>query len=155
MTSIFGRRNLEDLLEKLRRVLAHDDEAVGELCEFDHHAMLVGIRFAQHRMKGGHDRHAEFPQQLQDVAAGWPAENSVFVLHAYQIDIGEIEELGCTFDRTAAPLRSARIERAPDSCIRTPDHSPAVQISRSVPYSVETASHKSVVKVAIPHCRGR
>src|SRR5271165_3715649 len=80
-----GRRNLEDFLEKLRRVLAHHNEAVGELCEFDHYAVLVGIWFTQHRMKGGHDRHAEIPQQFQDGAARWPTENSVFVLHAYGI----------------------------------------------------------------------
>src|SRR5271165_5396543 len=91
-----GRRNLENLLEKLRRVLAHDNEAVRDLCELDHHAILLEVRFAQHRMEGGHDRHAEIPQQFQDVAARWPTENSVFVLHTYQIDIGEIEELGCT-----------------------------------------------------------
>src|SRR5208282_4253054 len=53
------RWNSVDLLKELRGMLAHDNEAVGDLCEFDHHAMLVRIRFTQHRMKGGHDRHAE------------------------------------------------------------------------------------------------
>ena len=57
------------------------------------------------RMKGGHDRHAEFPQQLQDVAPSRPAENAVLVLHANQIDIGEIEEFGSTAARMPAPLR--------------------------------------------------
>ena len=66
------RGNLKDLLEKLRRVLAHHDEPIGELRKLDHHAVLVGVRFAQHGMKSSDDRHAEFAQQLQDVASGGP-----------------------------------------------------------------------------------
>ncbi len=90
-----GRGNLEDVLEKLRRVLAHHNEPIREFGEFNHYAMLVGVGFAQYRMKRRYDRHAEIPQQFQDVASRGPTENSVFVLHAYQVDIGEIEELGC------------------------------------------------------------
>ncbi len=54
-----------------------------------------GFGFTQHGVQRSHDRHAETPQQFQDMATSRPTENSVFVLHAYQIDIGEIEELGC------------------------------------------------------------
>src|ERR1017187_8319799 len=61
------RRDLEDLLEKLRRVLAHLDKAVGELWVFALPVMVVGVGFARHRRKGGHDGHVESSQQLQDV----------------------------------------------------------------------------------------
>ncbi len=54
-----GCRDVKDFLEKLRRMLTHNDDAIGEFCQFDHYAMLVRIRFTENRMKGGHNRHAE------------------------------------------------------------------------------------------------
>ena len=88
------RRHLEDLLEKVGGVLAHYDETIGKLGEFHHDPMLVRIRVTQHGVKSGHYRHAETLQQLQNVTTGFSAEDTVLVLHAHKVDIGEVEELG-------------------------------------------------------------
>ena len=45
-------------------------------------------------MQRGDDRHPQVAQQPDDVAAGRPAEDSVFVLEADDIGVGEIEEIG-------------------------------------------------------------
>src|SRR5208282_1594699 len=44
-------------------------------------------------MKGSNDRHLKAAQEFQDVSARWSAENSIFVLHANQINIAKIEEI--------------------------------------------------------------
>ena len=91
-----GRWNPVDLPQELRRVLTHHNQPVRQFCDFQHHPTLVGVRFFQHSVQSGHYRHAEFPQQIHNVAACRPTENSVLMLHTHQIDIGEIEKLRCT-----------------------------------------------------------
>ena len=44
-------------------------------------------------MQGCDDRHLKAAQEFQDVRARWSAENSIFVLHANQINVAEIEEI--------------------------------------------------------------
>ncbi len=51
----FGNRNMEHFLENLRRLPAHDDQAVRQSCNFLHHGALIGIRLAEYRMQSGDD----------------------------------------------------------------------------------------------------
>ena len=44
-------------------------------------------------MERDHDRHPQFAQERQDVAAGRAAEDSELVLQADHIDIADIEEV--------------------------------------------------------------
>ena len=55
-------RHMKDVLEKLRGVLTHDNEAIGELCQLDHYATLVGVRLAQNCMQRRDNGHADLPQ---------------------------------------------------------------------------------------------
>ena len=45
-------------------------------------------------MEGRDDRHAQFAQEGQDVAAGLPAEDAVLELQAHQIDVVDVQEVG-------------------------------------------------------------
>jgi hypothetical protein len=45
-------------------------------------------------MKRSYDRHFEVRQQLNDIAAGDPAENSILMLQRDDIEPGSVEELG-------------------------------------------------------------
>jgi hypothetical protein len=46
-------------------------------------------------MERCHYRHVKVPQQLQNMASGFPPKNPVFVLQTDQIDIASIEKIGC------------------------------------------------------------
>jgi hypothetical protein len=55
-------------------------------------------------MKRRYDRYLEAPQQFEDVGAGPPAENSVFVLQADQVNVAEIQEVRSLPIRTQVVL---------------------------------------------------
>ena len=84
--------HLEDFLQELGRELAHDDEAVGKLRDLFHDHQLVGVGLAQDRVQRGHDRHLQAAQQMQDMASGRTAEDSILVLQAHHVDIVEVQE---------------------------------------------------------------
>ena len=44
-------------------------------------------------MQGGHHRHLQAAQQLQDMAPSGSAEDSILVLQADHVDIVEVQEL--------------------------------------------------------------
>ena len=52
-------RHFEDLLQELGGELTHHDEAVGKLCDFFHYHSLIGARFAENRVQGGHHGHLQ------------------------------------------------------------------------------------------------
>jgi hypothetical protein len=81
-------------LQELGRQLTHDNKAVGEFCDLFHDHQLVRVRLAQNRMESCHDGHLEAAQQVQDVAPGWAAEDSILVLQAHHVDVVEIQEVG-------------------------------------------------------------
>ncbi len=85
-------RHLEDFLQELGRKLAHDNEAVGKLSDLFHDAELVGAGLAQNGVQRGHHRHLQSAQQMQDMASGRAAENSILVLQADHVDIVEVQE---------------------------------------------------------------
>ncbi len=62
-------------------------------------------------MERRHDRHGEARQQLEDVAAGFAAENSEFVLQANEVETAGIQEVGgadVVFDIVVLDLESDR-----------------------------------------------
>ena len=44
-------------------------------------------------MEGGHDRHVQFAQQRQHVAAGRPAVDPELVLHADDVHVADVQEV--------------------------------------------------------------
>src|SRR5208337_2209753 len=73
---------------------------------------LVGIWLTQNRMQRCHYRHLQAAQQMQNVASGRTAEDSIFVLQAHHVDVVEVQEFGCFLirlhvvlsERTSHPL---------------------------------------------------
>jgi hypothetical protein len=51
---------------------------------------LVSIRIAKYRVQRSCERHPQAPEELQDMSAGSPSKDSIFMLQANQIDIAEI-----------------------------------------------------------------
>ena len=88
-------RHLEDFLQELGRELAHDNEAVGKLCDLFHDHQLVGIWLAQNRMQRCHHGHLQAAQQMQNVAPGRAAEDSILVLQAHHVDVVEVQKISC------------------------------------------------------------
>ena len=86
-------RHFVDLLQELRRELAHDDEAIRKLRNLFHDPELVRIGLAQNCVQCCHHRHLQTAQQMQDMTARGTAEDSVLVLQAHHVDILEVQEL--------------------------------------------------------------
>ena len=59
-----------------------------------HHVALGRRRLGQHRVKCRDDRHFEARQELDDIAAGLAAEDSVLVLKADDVEARRVQELG-------------------------------------------------------------
>ena len=126
--------HFEDFLQELRRELAHDNEAIGKLCDLLHDHELVRIRLAQNRVQRGHHRHFQAAQQMQNVASGRTAEDSILVLQAHHVDIVEVQE----FSRILIGLHIVLGER--------PSHSLGIVISLfSVVYWQRQQSSGSVL----------
>src|SRR5437868_12712862 len=84
-------RDLEDLLQKLGRELAHNNEPVGKLRDLFQHQHLVRIWLAQNRVQRGDDGHFQTAQQMQDMTAGWTAEYAILVLQRYHVNVVEVQ----------------------------------------------------------------
>ncbi len=84
-------RNVENLPQNPRGVLAHHDKALGECGNVDHHNTLVRIRFTKHSVQSCQYRHFKELQQLNDVASGFASVDSIFMLQAHQIDIARVQ----------------------------------------------------------------
>ena len=73
-------------------MLAHDHQAIGKpRYLFQHHA-LIWIWIPQNSVQRCYNRHLQFAQQGQDVAARRPAVDAIFMLNADQIVAVEIKE---------------------------------------------------------------
>jgi hypothetical protein len=82
-----------DFLEEDGCLMAHHDQLVGQLGQPAHDVTIIRGGVLQHRMQRGHHRHAQIPQQFQQVAAGRTAEKSVFMLNADNVRLTDIEKL--------------------------------------------------------------
>ena len=58
-----------------------------------HHHQLVRVRLAQNRVQCGHHWHLQAAQQMQNMASGWAAEDSVLVLQTHHVDVVEVQEV--------------------------------------------------------------
>ena len=85
-------RDLEYLLQELGRELAHDNKPVGKLRDLFQHQHLVRIWLAQNRVQRSDDGHFQTAQQMQDMTAGWTAEDAILVLQRYHVNVVEVQE---------------------------------------------------------------
>ena len=53
---------------------------------------LVRVGLAQNRVQRGHHGHLQAAQQMQNMASGRTAEDSILVLQAHHVDIVEVQE---------------------------------------------------------------
>ena len=85
-------RHLKDFLQELGRELTHNNEAVGEFCDLLHDHQLVGVWLAQNCMQRCYDGHLQAAQQMQNMASGGTAEDSILVLQAHHVDVVEVQK---------------------------------------------------------------
>ena len=154
MTSILSSGTPIDAAQQLASLLGHDDDLRRRLDDALHHRALGRGRLGQHRVQRRDDRHGEARKQLKNVAAGFAAENSEFVLQGNDVEPAGVQERGgahIVFDGVVLDLQgdrrrdSRRFDRGRSSrrC-RSPRSGREFAIARS----------RSVVKVAIPQRRG-
>src|SRR5271166_1562022 len=101
----FFHGNSEHLLQETRRVLAHNNETIRACGDFLHYDQLVDVGFTKNRMQSCNHRHCELLQESQDVTAGLPSKDPVFVLQAHYIDIAGIKKVSGTSIRKRVALR--------------------------------------------------
>ncbi len=105
-----GRRGLVDFLEHPPSALGHDHKPGGERDHAIHHALLIGVRFAQHRMKRCDNGHPQLAQKRQNVTAGRAAENAELMLQADDVHVADVEESPRREDRTKGRAPRSRSE---------------------------------------------
>ena len=86
-------RHVIDAAQEFVALVGHHDDLRRRLDDALHHRALDRSRFGQHRVQCRHDRHGKARQQLDDVDAGFPAENSEFVLKADCVEPAGIQEV--------------------------------------------------------------
>ena len=94
------RRDAVNVTQKRCRVLTHHNQTVGEPANLIEHRALMGIRFAQYRVKCCDEWHLQLAQEHENVAPRYAAKNTVFVLEAHEIVSIEVEKLGGTLVRS-------------------------------------------------------
>ena len=80
-----------NIMEESGAVGAHDDEPLRKSGDLVHRSTLHGIRLAEDGVNGGHDRHAQFAQEREQVVTGVATENTVLVLHGHDIDLVSVQ----------------------------------------------------------------
>ena len=86
-------RHLIDAAQQFAALVGHHHDLRRGLDDALHHRALRGRRLGQHGVERRHDRHGEARQQLEDVAAGFAAENSEFVLQANDVEPAGVQEV--------------------------------------------------------------
>ena len=89
----FGRRRLINFAQELLAPFGHGHQSRRKPDQFAHHAPLLRVRLAQHRVQRGDDGHLQFAQQRQHMTARRPAENAELMLHANHVHVGDVEEI--------------------------------------------------------------
>ena len=80
--------------EEFLAFFRHDDDFRRNIDDPTHHVALGGLRFGEYRVKCRDNRHFEARQELDDIAAGLPTKNSIFVLKGNNVEAGIVQELG-------------------------------------------------------------
>ena len=94
ITSIFSDGTPIDGTEKLAPLLCHDDHFRRSIDDLAHHIALNRRRRREHGVKRRDDRHGKAGEQRDDMAAGFAAENSEFMLERNDVESCLIQELG-------------------------------------------------------------
>ena len=99
---------------------------VGKPRNLFHDSQLVSVGLTQNRMEGGHNRHLQAAQQLENMASSRAAKDSILVLQADHVDIVKVQE----FRRSLIGGHIVLGERPTHACgivvIHFPCRSPAV-----------------------------
>ena len=93
MTSILRARHVMNGTKEFAAFFRHDDDLRRSIDDPTHHVALDGRRLGEHRVKCRDDRHFEARQELDDIAAGLAAENSVFVLKGDNVEVAHCSEI--------------------------------------------------------------
>ncbi len=56
---------------------------------------MLWRRLPEHRVKRGHNRHAQLSYEIQYECSRYPAKDAVLVLEARKLDLVHVKELGC------------------------------------------------------------
>ena len=119
-----------------------------------HDPPLVGAGLTQNGMQRGDDRHSQFAQERQNVAAGRSAENAELVLQADNVDIADVQEIGGAQIGGQVLLLNLEANhfRIIVAAWNVIDGDREAWLWGCAP---ATAASRSVVNVAMPHLRGK
>ena len=70
----------------------HDNDLGGSINDLTHHVVLSQRRISEYRVKGRDDGHFQARQEVEDITAGFPAENSILMLNGYNVEITAIQK---------------------------------------------------------------
>src|SRR5438270_4478270 len=90
----FFLRHAVNLMQELRAARAHYYQSIGQAGDFFQYSPLVRIRLAQNGVQGCDNGHAQLTQQGQNVTAGAPTKNPIFVLEAHEVYVVDVQEVG-------------------------------------------------------------
>ena len=85
-------RNVVHVAQQFNAPMGHHNQAVAKIRQLVHHRPLARIGFAEDRVKGGDDRHAQLAEQGEDVTARRAAEDSELVLEIDNVHIVDVQE---------------------------------------------------------------
>ncbi len=104
----FGRRCLINFAQEFPAPFGHDHQPRREPDQLAHHAPLLRVRLAQHRVQRGDDGHLQFAQQRQHMTARRPAENAELMLHANHVHVRDVQEIRRAQIRRQVLLRNLK-----------------------------------------------
>ena len=73
--------------EEFLAFFRHNDEFRRHIDDPPHHVALGGLGVGEYGVKRRDNRYVEARQELDDIAAGLPAKNSIFVLKRNNIEV--------------------------------------------------------------------
>ena len=101
-------RRMIDFAQQFPATFGHDHQPRREPDQLAHHAPLLRVRLAQHRVQRGDDGHLQFAQQRQHMTARRPAENAELMLHANHVHVRDVEEIRRAQIRRQVLLRNLK-----------------------------------------------
>ena len=149
------RGNAVHPLEQLGAGLAHHNQPLRQPRQLLEHQALRRIRFGQDRVQRRDDRHAQVPQQLEQMRARLAAEDPVFVLDRQHVHLVDVQKIRRAAIRGSGRLRRFRIGRARDTHGGGRRRSSRGRIRPRRAAASTNASVRCVVNVAMPQWRGR
>ena len=87
-------RHVMNGTKQFAALFRHDDDLRRSIDDLAHHVVLGRRRLGEHGMKRRDDRHFEPRQELDDIAAGLAAENSILVLKGDDVEARIVQKFG-------------------------------------------------------------